>query len=387
MKIFFLQKVKALVGSEKYFLEVLPELNQRGITTKFFCVINHSDRDKADLFVAAAKEKKINIEVLYVSSDKSILKVLKGLRKSIQDFQPDLVHSHLIHADFWCALLKKTRRINVPIVSTKHGYDEAYIAKHGFDPSAIKANRYFKMAKFAEQAMDYSFAVSHGLKRLYIGAGICSPTKITTIHHGFDLEEPKSNSNTRQSPHQLIVIGRIIPFKGHRHLIAAMPKIVEAIPNVHLQILGHGDEKLIHQLKRSIQENNIETNITFTGYQSNIYDYLLNADLMVVPSIAEGFGLVFLEALNAKLPVVGFDVPATNEIVDHQENGVLVQPYNEEELAKAIITLLNNKDKAQNFGEKGKEKLKTYFSLDRMVTQTIAFYHQALNQHAADKAK
>lgn len=385
MKILFVQKVKALVGSEKYFLKLIPELEKRGIQTEFVCIYSEIDKDKTVPFIEAYKHLGYPLHVCAIKNEKQLLKSVRFIRKIVEKGNFDLIHSHLIHADLWCALLKKIYRIKIPIVSTKHGYDEDYISKHGFSAKNIIKNRYYKICKFSEKSIHLSFAVSEGLRNLFIQSGISDKNKIQTIHHGFDLPDVtnKQNSAFRFSPHQIVILGRIIPFKGHMHLMRALPLIQQQITDVKLVILGHGDEDLIKEIQDFSAQNNLEDHLEFLGYQPNIYDYLVNSEVMVVPSISEGFGLIFLEAMNSKLPIVGFDVSATNEIIVHNESGVLVPPYDHEKLAEEIITLLQDESKRIKLAENAFERLKTHFSLERMVTQTIQFYQDSLAAYSS----
>ena len=380
MKILFVQKVKALVGSEKYFLELIPELEKRGVKTEFICIYNSFNKEKVNLFINAYKAKGLKLHVLDVKSDKSILKTLRFIRSIVVNGNFDLIHTHLIHADFWLSTLKWLGRINCPIVSTKHGYDELFISKYGFDGTKVKHNLYYKLCKLSEKKIDNTFAVSNGLKQLFIDSGISNPEKIRTIHHGFDLPgiENKVNSEYRFSTNQLILLGRIIPFKGHMMALKALVEIKKEITDFKLIIIGHGDKELIDKLKGFIKENNLTENVEFLGYKSNVYDYLVNSDVMLVPSIAEGFGLVFLEAMNANLPIVGFNVPATNEIVKHEKTGVLIDSYDTKQMAESIIELMNNKLLREKLSNGAKERLLSYFCLDRMVTETIQFYKDSL---------
>ena len=381
MRILHIQKVKALVGSEKYFLKLIPELEKNRVKTHFVCIINEPDRDKAQLFLDAYKNTGHSISFKIFKSDKSIFSILKFIKQELKFFAPDIVHSHLIHADFWMSLIKRRGNFNGPIISTKHGYDEDYISRYGFDASYIKPNLYYRLAKFSEKYIRSSYAVSHGLRKLFVDAKISDPERISVIHHGFDLPnlDEKKYQPIRKSSNQILVVGRIIPFKGHKHLIRAMPVILESIPDAHLTILGHGDEDLIHYLTTFCQEKKISEQVSFEGYKTNVYDYFLGSDVMVVPSIAEGFGLIFLEALNAKLPIVGFDVPATNEIIEHNVNGLLTEPYDENELAKNIVHLLSQKEMAVEMGIKGHQFLKEKFSLKRMTSETIECYLKVLS--------
>ena len=380
MKILFVQKVKALVGSEKYFLELIPELENRGIQTEFICVYNFEDKEKTFAFIKAYENLGLKIHVLEVKSDKSIIRTLRFIRMIVKQNSFDLIHSHLIHADLWTSILKRLGSVNCPIVSTKHGYDELFISKYGFDTSKIKSNLYFKICKFSEKKIKLSFAVSNGLKQLFIESGICNSNNIRTIHHGFDLPEIShlKNREYRFSENQLVLLGRIIPFKGHKLAIEALTKVKQRINDFKLLIIGHGDEELIKELKELISNHDLNDNVLFLGYKSNIYDYLNNSDVMLVPSIAEGFGLIFLEAMNAELPIIGFDVPATNEIIEHNVTGEIVPAYDTSIMGDTIVRLLEDKNMNEKLSLGAKHKLLDYFCLDRMVTETIQFYEDAI---------
>jgi len=381
MKILFVQKVKALVGSEKYFLELIPELENRGIETEFVCIFNSVDKEKTIPFIEAYKNLNLKIHVLEVKSDKAIWTTLSFIKKIVKENDFDLVHSHLIHADFWTSTLKRLGSIKCPIVSTKHGYDENFIAEYGFNGKKVKHNLYYKLCKYSEKKISKSFAVSNGLRKLFIESGICKSENIRTIHHGFNLPsiENKINNEFRYSPHQLILLGRIIPFKGHLLALKAIIEVKKQIKDFKLLILGHGDKDLINEIKKIINENKLQENVVLLGYKSNIYDYLVNSDLMLVPSIAEGFGLVFLEAMNAELPIIGFNVPATNEIVEHNKTGILIEAYNTTKMANSIIKLITDNTLRKKLSNGAKEKLISYFCLDRMVSETIQFYKDSLN--------
>jgi len=381
MKILFVQKVKALAGSEKYFLELVPALKNKGIEVEFVCIYNQIDLEKAQHFIKVYQDLNLKIHTFKVRSDRSILSILKFIRSIYKNGQFDMVHSHLIHADFWVTLLKRTGTISCPIVSTKHGYDEAFISDFGFDGHQVPKNFYYKLCRFSERKIDRSFAVSNGLKQLFIDSGISKIEKIKTIHHGFDLPEMQNDKNTtyRLADQQIIIIGRIIPFKGHHYALHALANIKPELNDFCLVILGHGDEALIKDLKHLVIKLKLENHVQFMGYKTNIYDYLANSDVMLVPSIAEGFGLVFLEAMQAELPIIGFDVPATNEIIQDQKTGLLVPPYDENKLGNAILELLQNESKRKKLSQQAKERLVSYFCLDRMVDETVAFYKQSLH--------
>jgi glycosyltransferase involved in cell wall biosynthesis len=119
--------------------------------------------------------------------------------------------------------------------------------------------------------------------------------------------------------------------------------------------------------------------VVFTGFSTNIHNYLKCSDLEILPSSAEGFGIVILEAWHSEIPVIAFDVPAPNEIITDGEDGYLIPPFDKEILKEKIIYLLKNKDIAKNMGKAGKKKLETQYTMEIMLSKTIAMYKRVLN--------
>ena len=106
-------------------------------------------------------------------------------------------------------------------------------------------------------------------------------------------------------------------------------------------------------LQKFVKINKLEDRVKFLGFKQNVADYLKEADIFVLPSVYEGFGHVYLEAMACGLPTIaldannGFNV-ASNEIIDHKKNGILID-NNSDELAEAIINITINKDIYKQF--------------------------------------
>ena len=144
------------------------------------------------------------------------------------------------------------------------------------------------------------------------------------IHYGFDMADHHNLKNDkgefRRSSKQIFMAGRLVGFKGHRLLLEVMPQVVEQFgSDVKLLIAGTGELKA--DLKKQVSRLGIEEHIEFLGYSKDVGAYMANSDVIMVPSISEGFGVVFLEAFSAKTPVIAWDVPAGNELMEHQESG------------------------------------------------------------------
>lgn len=307
------------------------------------------------------------------------LSALKEIRKIAND-RYDLVHTHLIHADFHLALIKKLLGLEPALVSTKHGYDNTFTSNFGFNASKQTNTLYFLLSKWAEKRMKASFTISHGLRDFFVQTGLSRPEKMRLIHYGFDMPENyQSNGKVgyRQAPKQIMMAGRLVAFKGHRFLIEAMSKVVEAYgSDVKLLIAGTGD--LEDELRRQVGQLGLFENIKFLGYSKEVGCFMANSDVVVVPSISEGFGVVFLEAFSAKTPVVSWDIPAGNELIQHGKTGYLVPPYDVNLLAEQLIYVLDNPEEQGDVVEAAYDRLKSYFNLERMVNETVSFYKETL---------
>jgi len=107
-----------------------------------------------------------------------------------------------------------------------------------------------------------------------------------------------------------------------------------------------------------------------------MHDYIRDSDLMVIPSSAEGFGLVALEAWHHEKPIVAFDVPALNKIMESGVDGELVAPFDVDQLRAKIGSLLADPARMQAMGRAGKRKQTRIYGLDAMCERTIEVYRR-----------
>jgi glycosyltransferase involved in cell wall biosynthesis len=382
MRVLHVQRVRGIAGSENYLFQILPGLKTAGIDVSFLMLSKRDEEQTNRTFVERLRGLGIPLEQVHFGG-KDNLTLLPRIRQAVAASDCDLVHSHLVHSDVFMAMAKLTMPRMV-LVSTKHGYEEAYIDEFGFDPSHCPKNAYFRANQFSEKIVNGSFAISRGLHRLFTEAGMSNPRRMSVIHYGFDFSTVAYDANQqryRKGDPQLMIVGRLVRFKGHRHAIDCMPELVKRFPNIKLVIVGSGP--IENELRRQIAERGVGANVVMEGYRPNAHDYMRASDLVLVPSVSEGFGAVFLEAFNNRRPVVAFDVPASNEIIQNDVSGVLVPPYDTAAMTEAITTLLRNPERREALATAANARLRSYFSRDRMASETIAFYEQMLGRRAA----
>lgn len=173
-------------------------------------------------------------------------------------------------------------------------------------------------------------------------------------------------------------VARLRVEKGQKTLINALAEVVKAIPAVQLIMIGDGPDKL--ELIRLSEELGVDRNIFWLGQQDQAEVYKLYGvmDIVVVPSLFEGFGLAAAEAMAAGVPVIASNVDGVAEVVKDGETGALFPVGNSQALAESLIHLLNNPRLARQLGHKGRERIQRYFSLDQFSESMLRLYEQYL---------
>lgn len=370
MKVLFIQNIAGIAGSEKYFLAIMPELKKRHIDCSFLAIYRKEDKGIAQKFCRLLNNESIITFEFEISSYSSLRPVLE-INRLQKLHQFDILHTHLIYADFWSALSKVLFNNKAKIVSTLHGYQESLYIKYCLHPEKLPKTFYYFLAKFALKKIDHVYSCSYGLRTFYERSGIVKPKKIKVIQHGFDYPEMEVTERKNNSP-QLVILGRLIERKGHHFVLACMPELIKKFPDLKLVIVGDGEEE--KNLQAMAAELKIDGNIRFEGYRMNVRDYLAAADVVVVSSYAEGLPLVIFEAFSAHKPVIAFDTIGCNEAVKNNVNGLLIEPFNVNDLRDGIERLLSDPESRKEFGENGFSELKSHFSLKRMTDETAALY-------------
>ncbi|MHB8736812.1 MAG: glycosyltransferase family 4 protein [Terriglobales bacterium] len=173
----------------------------------------------------------------------------------------------------------------------------------------------------------------------------------------------------------VLYTGRLHEMKGLDHLVSAWPMVLARQPLARLWIVGEGSYR--RELAGQIDHLGLGGQIHLAGAFDDVEDFLLAADLFVLPSLEEGMSLALLEAMSVGLPVVATSIPANQVLVDDC-HGRLVPPADSAALAAAINDLLDHADDAQRLGEAARRRVSTDYSLDKMVTDHLALFEGLL---------
>jgi glycosyltransferase involved in cell wall biosynthesis len=179
----------------------------------------------------------------------------------------------------------------------------------------------------------------------------------------------------------VLFVGRLVYEKGVHVLVNAVPKVLEKV-NAKFIIVGSGYMK--EQVLKIVQSMKMEQKVLFAGFTDDATLLRLQrcADVSVVPSLFEPFGIVALEAMAAKSPVVVSDTGGLSEIVDHDWTGVKVYPNNPESLAWGIVKVLTDENYKKNLVENAYRKILDKYDWEKIAQQTKKIYEGVLGEYS-----
>lgn len=286
-----------------------------------------------------------------------------NLRRVINNFKPDVVHSHMIHANLLSRLVRVTTTIP-RLICTAHSTNEGGRFR-------------MLMYKMTNSLNDVFTNVSDEAVSRFISLGAAKSEQIISVPNGVDTDKFHfdircRNEQPREYGEQYIIaVGRLSAAKDYHNLIVAMSLVVMENKKIKLNIVGGGElKKELHDLVVKLK---LEDNIKFLGVRRDIPQLMSASDLFVLSSEYEGFGLVVAEAMACELPIVATDCGGVKEIVG--ECGWLVEPKNSEQLARAILNVLSLSHEQRIFlGKKNRERVIDNFSLDRAAKKYLSLY-------------
>lgn len=173
--------------------------------------------------------------------------------------------------------------------------------------------------------------------------------------------------------------GRLASNKGLHHLVPAFARVARGVPGARLVLAGE-DQGLGAGLRALAREHGVEDRVTFTGHLSD-EDYraaLACADVFVLPSEWEAFGIVLVESMACGVPCVATRVGGAADVVVDGETGFLVPYGDEEALAGALARVLADRALARRLGEAGRGRAFATYSWDAVVERTLALYEEAM---------
>jgi len=176
----------------------------------------------------------------------------------------------------------------------------------------------------------------------------------------------------------ILCVGRLVPQKGIEYFIRAIPSIAKRYPEAKFIIVGEGWSRDI--LEAEARASGQGRKIQFTGFASDkeVINLMTSADVLVVPSVYEPFGIVALEGMASGVPVVASQVGGLSEVIEHNRTGLFVYPRSPESIAWGIDRVLSDPDHAKWLTENAKEKLHKAYSWEAVAMKTVEVYRKVV---------
>jgi glycogen(starch) synthase len=235
--------------------------------------------------------------------------------------------------------------------------------------------------------MDVIISVSNFVRRRLVQILGENPPRYVTIYNGVDHEyfAPRVDSASAKRAlgisggYVVLFIGRLASNKGIGHLLGAMPSLKRGIRDVTLVIGGRGEME--GELKKQALKLGVSDVTDFRGFvsQDQLPVFYAASDVVVVPSTYEPGGIIPLEAMSMKKPIVGSRAGGILESVSDGYNGVLVPPADSESIASAVLRLHDDPGMAVRLGENGRETVLKRFTWGEVARQTLGAYSMALS--------
>jgi L-malate glycosyltransferase len=297
------------------------------------------------------------------------------IREVAEQYRLDLVHVHyaIPHAAsaFLAKEMLKPRRL--PTMTTLHGTDITLV---GIMPS------YYEITRFSIEKSDAVTAVSEFLRRETVRE-FRIERPIEVIHNFVDtgLFRPKAScaARDRLSPNGEKVLMHISNFRKVKNLPVLLQVFNEVQKHVpaRLALVGDGPER--ESVERQAEDMGIIERVDFLGDQEFVAELLPAADVFLLPSQHESFGLAALEAMSCGVPVVGSRIGGLPEVIIHEETGYLCDPNDVPCMSAIVLGLLRNEDLRLKIGRAARERAEQEFNRDKVVARYVDAYQRLVS--------
>lgn len=358
MKILLVITGLGMGGAEHVVVNLADELAQRGHQVKIAYLTGQA--------LVLPENPHIEVIPIGMTGAKSFFSAYFKLRGLIKSFKPDVVHSHMVHANILSRLLRLT--VYIPkLVCTAHNTNEG---------GKLRMLAY----RFTDKLADITTNVSEEAVAAFISKGAAKPERIVAVANGIDTNKFKFNSSDREKLRKelkvtdqkmLLAVGRLDTQKDYPNLLNAIDQLKQTRQDFKVFIVGDGP--LRAELTQRVKELGLTEYVEFLGVRRDVAQLMSAADVFVLSSAWEGFGLVVAEAMACERPVVATDCGGVKEVVG--DAGKIVPIRNAPVLAEAIDKVLDmNEEELISIGYRAREQIVEKYSLEANTNKYLELY-------------
>jgi glycosyltransferase involved in cell wall biosynthesis len=340
---------------------------ERGLGDLGFDVVRCSPEDSPEVRTQANHR---HLDMQRAIAPRADLAAVTSLGRVIDEVRPDVVHAHSSKAGAICRIARLAHP-RIPLVYSPHLYAFAGYFKRSAERHAYRAFECV-LAPAASRVV----CVCEDEARLARSIG--PQSRVRVVYNGVPpADEGPIESRVAQLRDKGPIVGTLTllhPRKGLRTLIDAVPLMLEGHPHTQVAIVGDGPE--LATLRNQTQQLHVDHAVHFLGPSADPLSSLRGMDVFVLPSWAESFPYVILEAMSVGRSIVATDVGGTREAIGDGESGLLVPPRDDRALSLAVIDLLNDPERRMHMGKAALRRTLERFTLTEMIEHLADVYEE-----------
>lgn len=367
LKVLLLTDSDGFAGTERHILDLAKGLRAQGVNIAVAC-------PEPSLLSEGLKREGLPHVVMQKGGpyDRAAIHRLRDLLASGKF---DILHSHNGRTALIAALAVRSARRGF-LVTTQHFISPNHTSHRGFKKIVSGA-----IHRWIDRHTHAQVAISQSVRQAMLARNRAHGSRIHLVPNGLvdpSLESLRNAAEIREelglhsSALLLVCAARLEAEKNIGDLVEAMMIVSPMIPAVVCVIIGEGSQRTA--LENLVRERRLQEVVKLPGFRADALSIIHAADVFVLPSTQEPFGLVLLEAMALGKPVVAVRAGGPVEIVVENETGLLVPPSQPQALAEALIRLLRDTTERESMGKKGRERFESHYTESRMAREMIEVY-------------
>ncbi len=362
-------------GAELFVREIVSRLAGR---YRFVIVTVRGDR------ALPPRETSDGVQILRVGFGRPMDKLLYPLPAVFRALDLDsvsLVHAIMVNASALASYFYLLVKHRPSLLTIQNGDSEEYVRRY-LGPA-------FPIYPRLHRPFDRIHAISRHLRDQAVGYG-ADPARISVIPNGVDTSVFSRGAYSREELDALrsrleledrrilLSVSRLVVKNGIEELIKAMPAVAKQHPGAFLLLIGDGEDR--RHLEQLAAELRVDDRVRFLGRMEprDVARHLCLAEVFVRPSVSEGLGTAFLEALACEVPIVGTPVGGIPDFLEEEKTGLFCEPGKPESIAKAVNRLLSDRELARECAARGKAMVEASYPWDGVAERIAGLYEDLL---------
>lgn len=320
----------------------------------------------------------------------AVIGFTRRLRFILGSGRYDIVHNHLeLYSGIpvWVA-----RRMGIPIITSFHNTafaPQTWTRFPGFRQArdlfgkisvyyALKHSNYITGCSGAVLArLNREYHLDPRFRVLYYGVRL--PAPLSEAEREMFRKEVRKEMGWEEDTAIILHVGRFVEQKNQKGVICVFKRVLSAFPKARLILVGSPQTYCFGSVRHLVETLGLGGYVRFLGTRNDVKRLMIASDVLLFPSLFEGFGLVAIEASSVGLPVVASRVPGLTEAVKDGETGLLFGVEDTNGMAQAVVRLISDRMYSQHMGERARSYVQEQFSLEASARRLLELYHECLS--------